>query len=204
MRGYLSMKKQHIAQSVIIWDQFLAGDDEAYSILYTEYVNQLFLYGMHFTSNRELVKDCVQDLFIKIYANRTKLNSVDNVKVYLYTAMKNTLFNLFKKEVPYYHIDSIEPVFHVEYSIESKLIETEYLYEQKKRIAQMMEMVTPRQREILYYRYVEELSYEEICKLMQMNYQSVRNLIHRTILKIRRTVDDFPILTLFILLFCES
>lgn len=194
------MKKQHVEQSIELWNRFLSGDDEAYSLLYNEYVNPLFIYGLHFTPNRELVKDCVQDLFIKIYSNRNKLNPVNNVRVYLYTAMKNTLFNLFKKEVYYYHIDSIEPVFHVEYSIENKLIETEQLYEQKKRIARMMEMVTPRQREILYYRYVEELSYEEICGLMQMNYQSVRNLIHRTILKIRHLVEDYPTLVLFPLL----
>jgi RNA polymerase sigma factor (sigma-70 family) len=90
-----------------------------------------------------------------------------------------------KKEIDYDLIDDVEPVFQVELSAETQLIESEQLYEQKKRIALIMENLTPRQREALYYRFVEELPYEEICRLMQMNYQSVRNLLHRTVLKIR-------------------
>ncbi|MDR0757828.1 MAG: RNA polymerase sigma factor [Tannerella sp.] len=168
-----------------LWNSFLSGDDTAFGLLYDTYLNRLYAYGLHFTSNRELVKDCVQDLFVKLYVNRKRLKPVDNVKVYLYQSMKNTLFNLFKKEVEHYQIDSIEPVFCIELSAEAQLIESEQLYEQKKRIARMMEHLTPRQREALYYRFAEELSYEEICRLMKMNYQSVRNLIHRSVLKIR-------------------
>jgi RNA polymerase sigma factor (sigma-70 family) len=98
------------------------------------------------------------------------------------------LFNTFKKEIEHYQIDTIEPVFCIQLSAETQVLESEQLYEQKMRIARMMENLTPRQREVLYYRFVEELPYEELCKLMQMNYQSVRNLLHRTILKIRSTV----------------
>lgn len=184
------MENRQNEQHKILWNSFLKGDDAAYAELYNLYMNKLFVFGMHFTSNREQVKDCTQDVFIKIYAGRHKLKPVENVKVYLYTAMKNTLFNLFKKEVEHFHIDTIEPVFELEYPAEHQIIETEKLAIQKKEIAAIMQTVTPRQREVLYYRYVEELSYEEICKLMQMNYQSVRNLLHRTILKIRDKINN--------------
>ncbi|MDR0844106.1 MAG: sigma-70 family RNA polymerase sigma factor [Tannerella sp.] len=184
------MKEQREENNEAMWNDFLSGDNEAFSSLYSEYVNLLFAYGMHFTTNEELIKDCVQDLFVRLYENRKRLTPVKNVKVYLYNSMKNALFNVFKKEVQYYQIDTIEPVFYTEFSPETRLIEAEKLHEQKKRIAQMMELVTPRQREVLHYRYVEELSLDEICELMQMNYQSVRNLLHRTVLKIRSTNTD--------------
>ena len=171
------------------WQGFLSGDNESFMVLYNEYVSQLYNYGMRFTSNKELIKDCIQDLFLKLYENRKKLNPVENVKVYLYISMKNALFNLFKKELEYYQIDTIEPVFNIDFTVENEIIEKEYLFEQKKSIARMMENITPRQREVLYYRFIEELSYEEICVLMKMNYQSVRNLIHRTISKIRTTIQ---------------
>jgi RNA polymerase sigma factor (sigma-70 family) len=179
------MDKQDKDSNKALWNSFLSGDDKAFGLLYDTYLNQLYAYGLLFTSNRELVKDCVQDLFVKLYVNRKRLQPVENIKVYLYHSMKNTLFNLFKKEVEHYQIDSIEPVFCIELSAEARLIESEQLCEQKKRIARMMEHLTPRQREVLYYRFAEELSYDEICRLMQMNYQSVRNLLHRTVLKIR-------------------
>ncbi|MDR1918806.1 MAG: sigma-70 family RNA polymerase sigma factor [Tannerellaceae bacterium] len=176
----------------MLWNIFLSGDDNAFGLLYNEYASRLYTYGLHFTSNHELVKDCVQDLFVKLYTNRKRLQPVENVKVYFYHSMKNTLFNVFKKEASCYQIDTIEPVFCIESSAETQLIETEQLYEQKKLLTRMIEYLTPRQREVLYYRFVEELSHEEICKLMQMNYQSVRNLLHRTILKMRSITTGEP------------
>lgn len=186
------MNKQKTGYEKKLWLLFLKGDENAYSELYTIYANSLFAYGMHFTSNKELVKDCVQDVFIKLFTNRRRLKPLENVKVYLLITMKNTLFNLFKKEVIHYHIDTIEPVFQIEYPAEQKMIEEERLYEQKRKIDRLMEVITPRQKEVLYYRYVEELSYEEICKLMKMNYQSVRNLLYRTMCSIRNAIHTGP------------
>jgi RNA polymerase sigma factor (sigma-70 family) len=172
-----------------LWDKILSGDDAAFATLYFLYANKLYSYGLRFTFNHELVKDCVQEIFIKLFTGRKRLNPVENVKTYLLSSMKNILFNYFKKESNHYQIDSIEPIFYTEFTAESRLIESEQLYEKKKKIVQMLEHLTPRQREALYYRFEEGLSYEEICQLMQMNYQSVRNLIYRTLLKIRSTVE---------------
>lgn len=185
------MNKQDETHGRELWNSFLAGDDEAFGLLYAMYVNQLYDYGLHFTSDRERVKDCVQDLFVKLYTTRKRLPVVDHVRVYLYHSLKNILFNTLKKETDCDRIDAIELVFHAALSAESQLIETEQQteqrYERKKRIARMMKNLTPRQQEVLYYRFAEELSYEEIGRLMQMNDQSARNLIHRTIRKIRNT-----------------
>ena len=49
-----------------LWTRFINGDDKAYSMLYERYVDILFPYGMGFTPNRELVKDCIQDIFILV------------------------------------------------------------------------------------------------------------------------------------------
>ncbi|MDR1644247.1 MAG: RNA polymerase sigma factor [Tannerellaceae bacterium] len=185
------MNKRNEAQrNKDLWDRILSGDDEAFATLYSLYADKLYSYGLRFTFNQELVKDCVQEIFIKLYTGRKRLNQVENVKTYLMSSMKNILFNYFKKENSHYQIDSIEPIFYTEFTGESRLIESEQLYAQKKKIAQMLKHLTPRQREALYYRFEEDLSYEEICQLMQMNYQSVRNLIYRTLLKIRTTVEE--------------
>ena len=48
-----------------------------------------------------------------------------------------------------------------------------------------MEALTPRQREALQLYYLDEKKYDEICQIMNMNYHSVRNLVHRGMLKLR-------------------
>jgi DNA-directed RNA polymerase specialized sigma24 family protein len=81
-----------------LWINFLDGDDSAYAALYKKHIDSLFAYGMCFTPNRELVKDCVHDVFVKIYQNRKHLHPVDNVKVYLFISLKNSLFDSFGNE----------------------------------------------------------------------------------------------------------
>jgi RNA polymerase sigma factor (sigma-70 family) len=167
----------------MLWEKFLSGDDRAYTYFYRKYIRCLFSYGMRFTPDRELIKDCVQDVFVKIYAHRARLKTTDNVKLYLFMALKNTLFNVFQKEKASYHIDTVEPVFSVEYTVEDSLIDGELEEERKEKVERALSQLTPRQREVIYYRYVEGMELRDICALMEMNYQSVQNLIQRAIKK---------------------
>lgn len=180
-------KGGNIMENELLWKQFLDGDNRAYAQLYKEYVNVLFLYGMGFTSNREIVKDCIQDVFIRIFNNRKNLKKTDNVKLYLFIALKNTLINYFERDKSSRNIgvDMVEPVFDMSFTIEDKIIAAESTKECSKATNLMLEVLTSRQREVIYYRYVEEMEIDAICKLMKMNYQSVLNLTQRSIKKIK-------------------
>lgn len=186
-----------------LWIRFLNGDDKAYAQLYNLYIDDLFAYGMHFTSDRESVKDCIQEIFVDFYQNRSKQKIIENVKCYLFVALKYKLFDLFKKSVEFYQIETIEPVFSTEYSVESLFIQTETEQCYRLKVKEILQSLSPRQHEVLYYRYVEEMSYDEIGLLMHMNYQSVRNLLHRSIQKARELVPDYAFSFLLMLqLFC--
>ena len=173
-----------------LWNQFLEGDEKAYLYIYKLYAQDMYSYGMLFTTNSELVKDCLHDVFIKIHRNRKKLSQVDNIRLYLLKAMKNYLFDVFDKKKELFHNDTIEPVFSPEYTIEDKIIRQEELHYQSRKIRQMLESLTPRQKEVLYYKYMKNLTYDEIGEIMQMNYQSILNLIQRSIKKLRETFAE--------------
>ena len=173
-----------------LWNQFLEGDEKAYLYIYKLYAQDMYSYGMLFTANSELVKDCLHDVFVKIHRNRKKLSQVDNIRLYLLKAMKNYLFDVFDKKKELFHNDTIEPVFSPEYTIEDKIIRQEELHYQSRKIRQMLESLTPRQKEVLYYKYMKNLTYDEIGEIMQMNYQSLLNLIQRSIKKLRETFAE--------------
>lgn len=169
-----------------IWNKFISGNDEAYADIYRGHIQNLFLYGMTFTNDEELVKDCIQDVFVKIYNNRQHLAPTNNIRLYLLAALKNTLLNAFRKENAYRTmINSIE-VNELDNDIAiEKLIEQEKKMEQEKLTAACKSLLTKRQLEIIYYKFVEELSLEEISVLLDINYHSVANIIHRAFKKIR-------------------
>ncbi|GAE21605.1 RNA polymerase sigma factor [Bacteroides pyogenes] len=182
------------------WESFQKGDDRAFAWLYSKYIQHLYQYGRRFTSDTEMIKDCLQDVFVNVYKQRKKTRLTpppSNIRIYLMSALRNSIFNSFNKRNLYdTYIANISYEFDL--SIEDKLIETENEVLQKHTIAHLLNALSPRQREIIYYRFFEGLEYNEICELMNLEYQSAYNLLQRALAKLRDLYGStFPLLFLF-------
>lgn len=191
-----------IDESKIKWQQFISGDNDSYSWIYNNFVQILYKYGLRFTSNQEIIKDCIQEVFISLYKNRDRLITPDNIKVYLLVSLKNCLIRTLYKE-SHYDYDSPESIiFSLGPTVEEEFITNEQYQYQQKRIKEILTLLSPRQQEIIYYRFIQELSMDEICILMNLNYQSAQNLIQRSLKKMRTNYGstDIILLTLSIIL----
>ena len=58
-----------------------------FSQLYDKHVDSLFSFGSKFTSDRELIKDCIQDVFVKLFNKKETLDKVCNIESYLYVSL---------------------------------------------------------------------------------------------------------------------
>lgn len=179
------------------WNRFMAGDDDAYASLYEEYVQDLYRYGLCFTSDTELVKDCIQDLFVYLYANRSHLEISCQVKTYLLVSLKHNICRSLLRSQKYDSLEEEIP-FLAEMSVEDQFIEDESLHNETHQVQKMLSVLTPRQKEIMYYRFVQELPMEDICRLMDLNYQSAQNLIQRSLKKIREAYGDLFLFLCFV------
>lgn len=181
-----------------IWDQFRNGDDDSFSVLYETFLDILFRYGMKFVLNEDVVKDCIQDLFIKLYNNRTSLASTTNPKFYLLLSLKNMIIDVISKDkrVTYVAPEDLPFIASYQYLSDQDDAEDEEI---KEKFEQVINILNPRQKEAIYLRFQLDMSYEEISQILGINYQSARNLIHRSILKIREKMG----LTSFMILFLQ-
>ena len=169
-----------------LWDSFKAGDDRAFSQIYETYADLLFSYGMRFTSNREIVRDTLQELFIKFY---------------LFCAFRHQLQNELAKVIPSVDITECETTFTLDQSALDQLIYDEKELNRQKKLNQLLNDLPVRQKMVIQYRFIEGLKYEEIAQLMDMNYQSVHNLLQRALNKIREEwQDDKSLLLTFFLI----
>ena len=166
----------------------MQGDEQAYSWLYRTYVQLLYNYGSHFTMDHELIKDCIQEVFTRIYKNRKTLSLPDNVRVYLLISLKNCILNALDKQCRYTDLESIP--FILREPVEDRFISDDETKLQYEEVENILSILTPRQREIMYYRFVEELDFDQICEIMNLNYQSAHNLIQRALRKIRDNYDS--------------
>ena len=170
-----------------LWQKFLLGDDESFDRLYDTFVRLLFAYGLQFTHDRELVKDCIQDVFVKVYDTRTHLHHVENANTFLRIALKNRIINEIKKEKTHSKlINTLEFSEVDDFTAEQIMEYYEKEQHNKKMIETMLKLLTPQQRKVVHYRYIEDLSLEEISILLKINYQSVQNILQRAITKMRK------------------
>ena len=170
-----------------IWNSFLAGDDQAYEYIYRQHVRKLFLYGMTLTKDAELVKDCIQDVFTRIHQNRPSLGTTDNIRLYLTAALRNTILNSLRKQnTRHTWINSFEKEEPVDDDTAmERMIHREEELEKKKLVNYLLSVLTPRQREIVYYRFMEGMKLDEISKLLNIDYHSVANVIQRALKRMR-------------------
>ena len=164
---------------------FQAGNMAAFSQLYDLHINILFNYGLKLTIDKELLKDCIHDIFVKLYTKKDELGTIDNLKSYLFISLKNKLCDELRKRM-YMSDTAIEDVN----AVAPTDIEDDYMEEEQRKnefslVKRLLDQLSPRQREALTLYYIEEKKYEDICEIMNMNYQSVRNLMHRGLTKLR-------------------
>ena len=155
--------------------------------LYYKTIDDLFVFGSKFTSDREMIKDCIQDVFVKLFTKKDELTSVTNIESYLYVSLRNRINDEFRhnahnsdNEINENHIKSITD--------DSEVYDLEYIEEERKKTSRLKEFVSslsPRQQQIIRLYYIEQRKYDDICRIMGINYQSVRNLMHRSLLKLR-------------------
>lgn len=178
-----------------LWNKFRSGDDQAFVEIYRKFVDVLYCYGLKFTADDQLVKDCVQELFIDLYEKRGNLGESDNIKFYLLVSLKRRLIKILRSKNIYSSLSQDDIPFQIVYSPEDESLKEEQMELMNKTLNEL----TPRQKEAIYLRFMNGLSYEEICEIMAMNYQSVRNLIFRAEEKMRGIISKSQIL-LFLLL----
>lgn len=171
--------------TVRLLNEFQSGNTHAFSSLYDLYVNMLYNYGHRLTTDKELLKDCIHDVFVKLYGKREDICSIENFKSYLFISLKNRVCDEIRKRV--YMSDTsvevLEPV--ATENVEDSFLNKEKEFLNNSKVEYLLEKLSPRQREALTLYYIEEKKYEDICEIMSMNYQSVRNLMHRGLTKLR-------------------
>ena len=166
------------------WQQFCAGDKSAFGEIAESNYTSLYHYGTRFTPDRDLIKDCIQDLFLELWEKKATLSYIHAIKPYLFQSLRNNLIRRLKRQSVFSAISNDnETVGDVSPESDWILLEADKLASD--RLRQGMELLPKRQREALYLKYYENLSYEEIAEVMGLQRQAVANYLQYGIQKLR-------------------
>ena len=175
-------------EDLLLWNQFRNGNADAFGELIRVHYQDLFHYGTRFTRDEELVKDCLQDLFLELWTNRLTISETSFVKYYLLKALRRRLGRKIGRSRHAASWDELhfETLFNASPSIGTELIREEYLNELSRKMRKVLASLSRRQQEVIYLRFYVEADPEEIAEIMSLNRQSVYNLLHDALKKLKK------------------
>ena len=164
-----------------LWKSFVLESNK-YSLqcIFQDSYLDLYRYGLRMVQSPEDVKDAIQDLFVNLWSYKNSLSEEVKVKPYLLVSLKHQLTRM-----------KARPGFDLLTEDHERLLRSQELCEipdpgLKALVSRKLDDLPARQKEILYLKYFEALSYEEIAQILDIQYQSVVNQAFRAVSKLRQ------------------
>ncbi|SKC50519.1 RNA polymerase sigma factor [Ohtaekwangia koreensis] len=184
----------------ILWNTFKKGDWEAYTSLYHLYYRLLNNYGYKFTRDVNLIEDAIHDLFVRLWTNRNNLGEPLSVKNYLYKSLRNILFRKLRTQSRFFTIQEDEESIPFEVSYDNQLILNEEEQMLQDTIKKVLHKLPARQQEIIYLRFYDGLSYEEIADIMAIHVNSAYKLLYKALESVQQSLSLLSIATVEIIM----
>jgi RNA polymerase sigma factor (sigma-70 family) len=168
-----------------LWDTARNGGEKAFASLHKALYPGLFIYAVKMIKDEDLADDLLQDLFIKFWQNKLRIGSISNVKAYFYRSARSIVLNHIKSSnLKDSKLDAM-PEPDLEFSKEELILSQEFDIELKGLMAEALNKLPVKQREVVYMRFYEDLEYTQIAEITGIRYQSVINHVYRAIQLLR-------------------
>jgi RNA polymerase sigma factor (sigma-70 family) len=178
-----------------VWKALKEGDLKAFSILYKTYQPRLYNYGLKISGNIPVTEDTLQDFFIYVYEHRENLSDLDSIAPYLFSSYRRHLIRTLKKRSKIVSFDEMDvKIIDIQFTPEEIMTHQESETFKDKNISILLNKLPKRQKEAIYLKYYSGLNTNDIANIMEVNYQSVANTIHKAIKNLREEVSILELL----------
>ena len=194
-----NMVKEQSAD-IALWKSFKEGHKDAFQQLYHQHFNSLYEYGCRLSTDIELVRDAIHDLFLKIWNNRLSLGNVAAVRSYLLVSLRGVIYNQLRRGARMaMGAEEEESPFQLVFSVESEYIRKETVSLQTRQLLDAMNQLSPRQKEVIWLRYMEELDYDEVAAIMGITVKATYKLSARGLDTLRELMNITPAILILLL-----
>jgi RNA polymerase sigma factor (sigma-70 family) len=182
------------------WNAFKDGNATSFEYLYKTYSAGLYNYGSKFTKDKDLIKECIQDLFVNLWTKRSSIGNPEHVKNYLYKSFRHAIFKKtfqLSKNETYEETENYS--FQVVLNVEEILIDNERQSQISEQLQNAMAKLTARQKEAIFLKFYEQLSYEEIAEVMGITVKAGYKIMARSLDYLRNHLSKDDLLLLYLI-----
>ena len=171
----------------ILVEKIQGGDVFAFEELYKSYYNQLHRFAWRFVKDVQGAEDIIQDVFVKMWLSREKLNFSSNIKSYLYTAVKNkALDNLKHLSVENQYSDNFKNLEKSVPSTDHDVIEKDLFMEYHKAIDELPDQC----RRVFTMRRYSNLTNLEVAQILDISINTVKTQMQRAYSFLRKRLSE--------------
>jgi len=169
-------------------------EQQEFEQIFLQYHPILLHYGVSIVRDDALVEDCIQELFVHLYEKKIVLKDIQNLKAYLFTALRRRILEKIKKNSTIHlTINQTD----IQYSQELFLISQEINEEKLALLNTYLNQLPSRQKEAIYLKFFNNLSAKEIADIMGITTQVVTNTVYKALKKLREmnAIGILPLLS---------
>ena len=174
--------------------RFQEGDEQAYTELVNRYRDKLMTFVYRFVNDMEQAEDIIQDTMLKLYTHKHYYRNIAKFSTWIYTIAGNLAKTELRKrknrkvtnisqmgpEDRDYELPSVAPET-------DEVVQSEYI---EKKIQAAIQNLPLHFRTVTILRDIQELSYEEISKIVEVPLGTVKSRINRARLQLQKELKD--------------
>ncbi|MDX9883116.1 MAG: RNA polymerase sigma-70 factor [Prolixibacteraceae bacterium] len=177
------------------------GDMVAFNTIYNKYSYKLHEFVLMYLKQQEDAEEIVQEVFIKIWELRGKIDIYSSFESFLFTISYNATISLLRKRISEKksreYLKSLQQIDAAE-----QVIDEIQFKELDEKVQSLLEQLTPRQKEIYILSREDGLTHKEIAQKLNISESTVNNHLVTTIKYLKSHIDsNLAISALFFYLF---
>ncbi len=178
--------------------QIAQGDRDAFRVLYTAYFTQVQRYVSLFEPAKVSLDELTQDVFVRIWEKRVRLEGVESFKGYLFLVTRNVVFNFIRALKLRQRVQELDEST----DVASNELEHELLFRQYYRIAiEAMEKLPPGRRKVLKMSIDDGLTLDEIATRLNITRAGVKKQLYAATAFVRQYLQEHGEITLLLFVF---
>ena len=178
------------------WVNIEIGDKVAYSEAYVFYYKKLYNYGRKFTNDLHLIEDAIDEVFIMIWTHRQNISKIKSPQSYIFSSFRNQVFKSLKEHRTQ-QLDKVVDKPEIEFFIDNILIKKETDANLQHRIQAALQQLTNRQKEAIFLRFYEGLTYNEVAEIMNISIKATYKIVARALQGLKEILSMSNFLLMF-------
>lgn len=164
------------------------GDKVAFYQIYERYSKKVYGFVLRYIKHDTDAEEIVQEVFVKIWEARNRIDAYSSFDSFLFTVAYNITVNLLRKKLT--EKKYFEYLKTIQEPDDTSEVENEIRFnELNEKVNQLLDQLTPRQKEIFLLSREEGLSHDEIAKKLDVSINTVKKHVSNTLAFLKSHID---------------